>query len=110
MTGQRPIPGSRIGLVFPGQASQHVGMGVALREASPRANAIFTLAEQISGQPIGKLCAEGPLDQLTRTDIAQVAVVATSLAAAARLEEMLGGPISATAMAGHSVGELAALC
>jgi len=85
-------------------------MGVALRAASARADAIFKLAEQISGQPIGTLCAEGPLDKLTRTDIAQIAVVATSLAAAARLEEALGGPISAIAVAGHSVGELAALC
>src|SRR5256885_1867279 len=99
-----------LAVVFPGQASQHVGMGVALRAASRQADDIFARAEKITGLPIGDLCANGPLDQLTRTHVAQTAVVATSLAAIAVLEEILGSHIPAMAAAGHSVGELAALC
>jgi len=52
------------------------------------------------------LCAEGPLERLTETDIAQPAVVATSLAALALLENE--GAVKPAAMAGHSVGEYAA--
>ncbi len=100
----------RLAILFPGQASQYVGMGVALREASRQADEIFHLAESITQIPIGELCANGPLDQLTRTHVAQTTVVATSLAAAAVLEERLGRRISAVATAGHSVGELAAMC
>ena len=67
-------------------------MGVALRQASPDAEALFQLADQISGLPIGELCARGPLEDLTRTDVAQVAVVVTSMAAATYLESLLGQP------------------
>ena len=98
-----------LALVFPGQASQHVGMGVELRGASKRADDLFRLAEQITQLPIGKLCADGPLQELTRTEVAQTAVVVTSMAAAVVLQEMLGEPIPAVAAAGHSVGELAAM-
>jgi len=102
--------GMSVAFVFPGQASQEVGMGVALREASPRADLLFRLAEHVSGLPIGELCAKGPLEELTRTNVAQLAVVVTSLAAAAYLEEQLGSRPEVTAVAGHSVGEFAALC
>jgi [acyl-carrier-protein] S-malonyltransferase len=99
-----------VAFVFPGQASQEVGMGVALRQASRRADDLFRLAERVSELPIGDLCANGPLDELTRTNVAQIAVVVTSLAAVAVLEECLGSRPNGTAVAGHSVGELAALC
>jgi [acyl-carrier-protein] S-malonyltransferase len=44
-----------------------------------------------------------------RTSVAQPAIVATSLAAAAYLQELIGGPPTCIT-AGHSVGELAAMC
>ena len=97
-------------LLFPGQASQEVGMGVALRQVSRRADELFDLVDRISGLAIGELCANGPLDELTRTDVAQLAVVVTSLAAAAVLEEVLGYRPAVAVVAGHSVGELAAMC
>lgn len=85
-------------------------MGVALRQVSPAADEIFRLADHISGLPIGDLCAQGPLSDLTRTWVAQIGVVATSLAAAAYLRELVGNPGEITAVAGHSVGELTAMC
>jgi len=85
-------------------------MGVALRRTSARAEEIFVLAEEVSRLPLRKLCEEGPIEELTRTRVAQLAVVTVSLAAAAHLEEVLGARPSVVAVAGHSVGELAAYC
>jgi [acyl-carrier-protein] S-malonyltransferase len=86
-------------------------MGSSLREISSRAEALFLLADRVTGLPISSLCADGPKEALTQTDVAQTAIVVTSLAAAAVLEETLGAPPpSVLAVAGHSVGELTALC
>lgn len=101
---------AHIALLFPGQGSQDVGMGDSLRAASERAEQLFRLADEVTGLPIAELCAHGPKEELTQTAVAQTAIVATSLAAAALLEETLGTSPMATAVAGHSVGELAALC
>lgn len=95
-------------LLFPGQASQAVGMGVELRETNARARAIFELADGVTGLPITRLAAAGPLDALTATQVAQPALLATSLAALAVLREQLSGSLLVDAVAGHSVGELAA--
>lgn len=84
-------------------------MGAALCEQSSAARALYALADEVTGLPITRLCCEGSLEELTPTDIAQVAVVTTSLASVAAAEELLGGPIPAGAAAGHSVGEMAAL-
>jgi [acyl-carrier-protein] S-malonyltransferase len=85
-------------------------MGTAFREESERARQLFDLAERVTGLPIGELCANGPIEALTQTLVAQVAIVVASLAAAARLEELLGQRPSVAAVAGHSVGELTAIC
>jgi len=81
-------------------------MGTDLREQSLSAQRLFELADVLSGQPILQLCAEGPLERLTETEIAQPAVVVTSLAALAVLQEQL--ELEPAAVAGHSVGEFAA--
>jgi [acyl-carrier-protein] S-malonyltransferase len=83
-------------------------MGVELREASPRARAIFDAADRATGLPITRLSERGPMDALTATEVAQPALVATSLAALAVLREQLPGSLPAHAVAGHSVGEIAA--
>jgi [acyl-carrier-protein] S-malonyltransferase len=97
-----------LALLFPGQASQAVGMGVDLRARSARARSLFELADRVTGLPVAALCEAGPLERLTATDVAQPAVVATSLAALAVLREALGDGLAVAAVAGHSVGELAA--
>jgi [acyl-carrier-protein] S-malonyltransferase len=81
-------------------------MGTDLRAASADARRVFELADRITGLPITRLSDEGPLDQLTATDVAQPAVVATSLAALAVLRELMA--IKPDAVAGHSVGEYTA--
>lgn len=99
-----------LALLFPGQGTQEVGMGTALWEQSACVRQLFDLAERTTGLAIGDLCRCGPIEALTRTQVAQLAVVVTSLAAAAYLEERLGHRPRVRAVAGHSVGELAALC
>ena len=81
-------------------------MGTDLRAASSDAHALFELADSVTGLPITRLCADGPLERLTETDVAQPAVVVTSLAALAVLREETD--LEFGAVAGHSVGEYAA--
>jgi [acyl-carrier-protein] S-malonyltransferase len=82
-------------------------MGVDLRQFSPRARDLFALADRVTGLPVSALCENGPLERLTETDVAQPAVVATSLAALAVLREHVA-PLEPVVVAGHSVGEFAA--
>jgi [acyl-carrier-protein] S-malonyltransferase len=81
-------------------------MGTDLRDASAEAKRLYALADSVTALPISRLCAEGPLERLTRTDAAQPAVVVTSLAALAVLRERVG--LDFGTVAGHSVGEYAA--
>jgi [acyl-carrier-protein] S-malonyltransferase len=81
-------------------------MGADLRQSSVAARDVFADADQVTGLPISELCEQGPLERLTETDVAQPAVVATSLAALAVLREQCS--LSFDAVAGHSAGEFAA--
>lgn len=67
---------------------------------------LLALADRITGLPISDLVEHGPLERLSDTDIAQPAVLATSLAALAVLRDQLA--IDFDAVAGHSLGEFAA--
>jgi [acyl-carrier-protein] S-malonyltransferase len=100
-------------LVFPGQGSQTVGMGRALAVASSAAAAVFAEADEALGQPISGLAWDGPAEDLDRTENAQPALLATSIAylAAVRERWSAGGldvPPAAFA-AGHSMGQYSAL-
>jgi [acyl-carrier-protein] S-malonyltransferase len=99
--------------VFPGQGSQSVGMGRALAERSPAAGAVFEEADSVLGQPISRLAWEGPADELDRTENAQPALLATSIAYLAAVRERwadLGVEVPPAAFAaGHSMGQYSAL-
>lgn len=96
--------------VFPGQGSQAVGMGRALAEAYPAARAVFEEVDTALGQSLSDLMWNGPEDQLTLTANAQPALMAVSMAALRALEAE-GVVLTDTAayVAGHSLGEYAAL-
>jgi [acyl-carrier-protein] S-malonyltransferase len=81
-------------------------MGVDFIAESPAARRLFEAADAITALPITRLCAEGPLDELTATQVAQPAVVVTSLAALDVLRAEV--QLDFGAVAGHSVGEYAA--
>ncbi len=96
---------------FPGQGSQAVGMGKELADASPSAAEVFKRVDEALGQGLSGLMWNGPDDDLTLTENAQPALMATSMAAMAVLAEQ-GVTIAdhATFVAGHSLGEYSALC
>src|SRR5215469_1953818 len=100
-----------IAFVFPGQGSQSVGMGKALAQAYGAARAVFEEVDSTLGDKLSTVMWEGPADQLTLTENAQPALVAVSLAAMRVLETEAGVEVAREAkfVAGHSVGEFAAL-
>ena len=102
-------PAPHVAWVFPGQGAQHVGMGADLSERSAVARAVFDSADEALGIGLSSLCFEGPDDELRRTVNTQPAIVTHSIAAlAAALER---GIVTArpSFVAGHSLGEYAAL-
>jgi [acyl-carrier-protein] S-malonyltransferase len=96
----------KLAFCFPGQGSQDVGMGRAFAEAFPEARAVFDEASEEVGYDVGRICFEGPIEDLTRTDVQQPALVATSVACL-RAVETIG--LKPDFVIGHSVGEYAAL-
>jgi len=96
----------KVAFCFPGQGSQDVGMGQAMAGAFPEAQAVYDEAADAVGFDIARICFEGPIEELTRTEIQQPALVTTSLACL-RAVETRG--ISADVVVGHSVGEYSAL-
>jgi len=84
-------------------------MGRALAETSAAARDVFRRVDEALGEPLSKLCFEGPIEELTLTRNTQPALVATSCAIVAAIREAhptLPAPILAM---GHSLGEYAAL-
>jgi len=101
-----------LALLFSPQGSQVVGMGAALADAWPSARAVFEEADGALGWSVASLCWDGPEDRLNDTRQTQPCLVATSLACLAALREALpdlAGPMAPALVAGHSVGEYAAL-
>jgi len=97
-----------LAILFPGQASQEVGMGRDVFAASSAARSIFEAADDVLEMPISKLCFEGPEDELRRTEIQQPAILTTSIALLRSLEAEVG-PLDPGYFGGHSLGEYSAL-
>ena len=99
-----------LAFLFPGQGSQTVGMGAGLADAFASARAVFEEVDEALKQKLFLLMREGPEDQLTLTENAQPELMAVSLAAMRVLEQDFGvGVERAAFVAGHSLGEYAAL-
>jgi [acyl-carrier-protein] S-malonyltransferase len=96
--------------VFPGQGAQTIGMGRALAEAYPAARAVFDEVDDALGEKLSALIWDGSIDDLTLTQNAQPALMATSMAALMALEADGMGLDTASFVAGHSLGEYSALC
>jgi [acyl-carrier-protein] S-malonyltransferase len=96
---------------FPGQGSQTVGMGKALAEAFPAAQAVFDEVDAALGEKLSGTIWDGPAEILQLTENAQPALMAVSIAALRVLEAEAGFSVGRDAafVAGHSLGEYSAL-
>ncbi len=92
-------------LLFPGQGSQHVGMGRALAQAFPVARETFQEADDLLDMALSRLLWEGPDEALVLTRNAQPAILVHSLAVHRVIREEVGEVRFA---AGHSLGEFSA--
>ena len=97
---------SKTAFLFPGQGSQHAGMGKSLADSYPEAARVFEAADAALDSPFSRLCFEGPEDQLKQTENTQPAMLTVSVAACAVLRAK---GIHPDYVAGHSLGEYSAL-
>jgi [acyl-carrier-protein] S-malonyltransferase len=95
----------RIGVVFPGQGSQMVGMGVEVARRYPASLECFAKAASVLGFDLLALCESGPEEKLRETRYAQPAIFVTNVAIAAAL----GSELAPVVSAGHSFGEYCSL-
>jgi [acyl-carrier-protein] S-malonyltransferase len=93
--------------IFPGQGSQHPGMGKDLADRFPAARQVFEEADDALGFSLSELCFNGPAEQLQLTENTQPAILTVSIAAL-RAAQSEGFP-AAEFVAGHSLGEYSAL-
>lgn len=99
-------------LLFPGQGSQAIGMGKELSLAFQAARDVFQEVDDTLSQKLSQMMFEGPEADLKLTENTQPALMAVSMAVIRVLEKQGGKKITdlASYVAGHSLGEYAALC
>ena len=99
---------SKIGLIFPGQGTQNVGMGVALCDKFSFVRDFYDRASEILGYNLLELCKNGPIEKLTASDFCQPALfvhqysIAKILIETKKIENI-------SFLGGLSIGELTAL-
>ena len=96
-----------VAFLFPGQGSQHVGMGFDLYQAQPVSRAVFDQADQQLGFSLSELCFNGPEESLVDTVNQQPALLAASIAMLRAMQA--NGSAEPDFVAGHSMGEFSAL-
>jgi len=92
-------------LLFSGQGSQYVGMMKDIYESYPDAKLLIEKADDVFGYGLSKICFEGPLETLKETRYTQPALFLHSSLIMCHLADKIGFGC----VAGHSVGEYAAL-
>jgi len=99
-------------LLFPGQGSQVVGMGMEMATQYAAARDVFEEVDSALNEKLSAVIFHGPQNILTMTENAQPAIMATSIAVLRVLQKELGFSVAdgASFVAGHSLGEYSALC
>jgi [acyl-carrier-protein] S-malonyltransferase len=94
-----------VGLLFPGQGAQYVGMGRDLADGHAASREVFERADEALDTSLSRIMWEGPEEELTATHNAQPAILTHSVAVHALVRDRLG---DAGMAAGHSLGEFTA--
>ncbi|QNU68463.1 ACP S-malonyltransferase [Ruminiclostridium herbifermentans] len=97
----------KVALLFPGQGSQYVGMGKSLHEKYSVVRETFEEANEVLGFDIRNLCFEGSMEELTRTENTQPAILTTSVAMFKVYMQEIG--VEPSYLCGHSLGEITSL-
>ena len=99
-------------LIFPGEGSQTVGMGLDLYQNHKKAKEVFDEVDDTLNFKLSKIIFEGPEELLKLTENTQPAIMATSLAVVKVIEDELKKDITSFSeiVLGHSLGEYSALC
>ena len=92
--------------MFHGQGSQAVGMGCDLAAAEPEMHDAYAEASEVLGYDLRDLCAQGPMDRLSRTDFTQPALLAASVG---MFRVLRREGLRFDVAIGHSLGEFSAL-
>ncbi|MDD5553414.1 MAG: ACP S-malonyltransferase [Candidatus Omnitrophica bacterium] len=98
----------KVGYLFSGQGAQYPGMGKDLSGSFPQSKKVFDIADEVLGFPLSRLCFEGPLEELTKTQNCQPAILVTSIAAWEAFKTIHSAEPESYA-AGLSLGEYSAL-
>jgi [acyl-carrier-protein] S-malonyltransferase len=96
----------KIAFIFPGQGSQYVGMAKEFIETFRESKEVFDIASSAVGYDLAELCMLGPAERLNLTENTQPAILAASIAILQPLERR---GLTASAAAGHSLGEYTAI-
>lgn len=96
----------KIAFIFPGQASQYVGMGKEFFNSYEESRAVYEKADQTLGFSLSSLCFEGTNKEVQITTNTQPAILTTSIAAWTLLRD---SGVKPDYVAGHSLGEYSAL-
>ncbi len=101
----------KIALVFPGQGSQMTKMGLELYQNFKEAKDVFLEVDEALNFSLSKIIFEGTEEGLKKTENAQPALMATSIATLRVLEGLSGKKAKdfSSIVAGHSLGEYSAL-
>lgn len=95
-------------LVFPGQGAQYVGMASSLAQRFPAARDLMDRADRALGFALSDVMANGPENELTRTDLSQPAILVASMMSLEALKSATR-QLHFQATAGLSLGEYSAL-
>lgn len=103
---------TKTAFIFPGQGSQKVGMAKDVYDNFSYVKDLFNEANDILSVDLAKITFEGPMEELTKTQYAQPALMVTSIALLKVLANEYGVDVANNAqyVAGHSLGEYSALC
>ncbi|MEM9588534.1 MAG: ACP S-malonyltransferase [Planctomycetota bacterium] len=100
-----------VGILFPGQGAQAIGMGRWLYETHPTAKSLMDRAGELLGYDLVSVCLEGPTDKLNATEYSQPALFTVGMSAAEVLRESQPETVAKiTQAAGLSLGEYTAVC